>query len=202
MAPYNDQGANTEVYGVQDIFSAVVTDFAPVFCKSVGLGFLVSAWAKLRDIESFRAICAGYPGAARFGLRTTSSLILSGEFAIGAALLAPHDGSSRFALAAALLWTAATTAAVAGRRLRGERKFRCGCGTDLSEESSALWLLVRNVLIAAGLLAAAAGGDLRATAPLDSIPQTMAAVGLLLGIQLLKTAISTLRRVREWRTAG
>jgi hypothetical protein len=200
------------MYSFQLILPPVAADMASVFYKAVALGFLVSAWVKFREIEAFRLICANYPGAASIGVRAISSVVIFAEFTLGAAMLTPHHLSNLLGLAAALLWIAAVTAAVALRRFHGEKRFRCGCGMDLSEESSAGWLLVRNALIMIGLAVAAVGGNFstngfrdvlsRDIVFRDTMMQLMAAVSLLLGMRLLAAAVLTWRKVKEWRTVG
>jgi hypothetical protein len=177
----------------------IAAHVAAALCGALGVYFLVSAWAKLRDLEAFRLICIGYPGAAMIGVRTASWLIVCGETGIGALLIVPLRGGITYGIAVALLWTAAASAAVAVRRLRGERWFRCGCGADLSEETSADFLLFRNALLMAGLTAALARGGVSSMVSFGGMQGLLVAADLVLGAYLIGAAARTWRQLRQWQ---
>jgi len=176
----------------------VTAHIAAALCGALGIYFLLSAWAKLRDLEAFRMIFIGYPGAALIGVRAASLLIVCGEAGIGALLIVPVRSGITYGIAAALVWTAAASAAVAVRRLRW---FRCGCGTDLSEETSADFLLIRNLLLMAGLTAALARGGVPSVASSGAIQGLLIAADLVLGAYLMGAMVRTWRQLRQWRAA-
>jgi len=179
----------------------VTAHIAAALCGALGIYFLLSAWAKLRDLEAFRLILIGYPGAAMIGVRAASLLIVCGEAGIGALLIVPVQGGITYGIAAALVWTAAASAAVAVRRLRGERWFRCGCGTDLSEETSADFLMFRSVLLMAGLTAALARGGVPSVVSSGATQGLLIAADLVLGAYLMGAMVRTWRQLRQWRAA-
>jgi len=180
----------------------VASDAAAILCSAVAISFLISVWAKIREMEAFRLICAGYPGISIIGVRAAASLILLAEAAIGVALLIPYRQSLSSGIAASLVWIAAASSVIALRRLRGERKFRCGCGSDLSKETSAEWLLVRNAIVMAALATVLVLGGVKSVTAFEVISDLLTALGVVLGIYLLAAAARTWRQVREWQVLG
>jgi hypothetical protein len=170
---------------------------AIVFCEALGLSFLISAWTKAHDMEAFRLIAMGYPGVSRLGVRASASIIVLAETVIGTALIGAMWRTD-IGATAAILWIVTASGAIALRRMRGEKRFQCGCGSDLSEETSAALLLVRNTLLLAGLAAVLAFTSDQPISSSELTADLLTAAAVLLSIHLLRAATRTWRRVREW----
>jgi hypothetical protein len=165
---------------------------------SVGVTLLLGASIKARDMEAFRLASGGYPGAARFGVAAVSNLFVGSEFVSGALIVAPDPYCSRVGLACGILLTFVATMAVALRWRRGERRFRCGCGTDLNADSSAHILLARNVLFILTLSAAAATTNDGPSDVWELSQQYLTAIGIVVSVHLLASARLTRTRIMEW----
>src|SRR3954469_6812402 len=110
-------------------------------CSFFGILLLSSAWAKFRSGKEFREIAADYRLARWLPARLWAPAVAPFE----GLLAAGHLSLNRYLAACSLFGTLAfigvATWGVAGRWRRGEGRFRCGCGPDLSEERDASTLL-------------------------------------------------------------
>lgn len=160
---------------------------------------LAGVWTKIRNIEAFRLICAGYPGATTLGVVNLATVAIAGELVFSTMILLPDPTVSRVGLAGCVFGVSAATAAIALRRWRGEKYFRCGCGTDLDTESSASWLIGRNILLLAMLATALVALDAFVPAGLgDNLALLLAVTGVVACVYLLAAAKLTWARIREW----
>lgn len=169
----------------------------------MGILLALSAWSKFRDPAAFLEVVRGYPLPKWADARVWWSAVGPLEGLLGVALLFGRPGwLTQGALAGALAFVGFATVAVAVRRARGETRFRCGCGGDLSEVQGASWILARNgvlmAVLAAGLAEAPAGHQRAATSP----PLVLAGVGLVLGLRLFEAALRAWGITREWKALG
>jgi Methylamine utilisation protein MauE len=174
---------------------------AGVICAFTGAFLLSSAWSKLRRPESFRAIAAQYPFPRVMGERRLVWMIPWIEFTLALAVLTTREPYTLWGVAGTCLFLITASAAVLGRVLRGERRFRCGCGGDLSQSHSAGWILLRNftwLLLLSRLLV----GTIPAAAGESVVPSCFAGVGLLASLKLAEAAHSTWRAITEWKVSG
>jgi hypothetical protein len=174
----------------------------PYGCGVLGALFVLSAWAKFRAPEEFRDIAAAYPLARWLPARVWASWVAPLEMALGTGLLSLQRGVVAPALIGSLVLLGVATWGVGWRLLRGERRFRCGCGSALDEESSAALVLLRNfVLCAVALLATIALGWEQGSAP-SLLPVGLTSVGVLLGVALLRAAVKVWWWSRQWTVRG
>src|SRR4051812_24953590 len=103
-------------------------------CSFFGMYLLASAWAKFRSGEEFREIAAGYRLAPWLPARLWAPAVAPFEAMMAAGHLSLHRYLATSALFGTLAFLSVATWGVAGRRRRGEGRFRCGCGPDLGEE--------------------------------------------------------------------
>ena len=170
-----------------------------LFCCVVGALLLFSAGAKLRDWVTFREIVRGYrlPGLA--ALAVAVPLL---EVVLGLALLSLEPRLTAWGLGGALAFLGRASAAVARRRLRGEKRFRCGCGGDLSEEHPALALLARNGLLIILLAVALVFGENASPRVGERFPVYLTAGATAVGLKLLNALLRARRFRSEWKAFG
>ncbi|MDE2296079.1 MAG: methylamine utilization protein MauE [Gammaproteobacteria bacterium] len=108
---------------------------------------------KIRDFESFAGVFAAYRIAPARGSRAFAALVPAMELA--AALALPWPSTHRIAGFGAAGLIALYGAAIAWNLARGRRDLDCGCGGPRDRRRIAGWMVWRNALIAALLVAAA-----------------------------------------------
>src|SRR5262245_37966536 len=118
-----------------------------LICSFIGALLLSSAWAKKRHPDVFVEIVRSYPLPSYLKTRAWARMVLLTESLLGLALLSGHDRVVDGGLWGAIIFIFAATCAVLARLARGERRFPCGCGGNLSEAQNATLLLVRNLLL-------------------------------------------------------
>ena len=172
----------------------------------IGALLIVSALTKIRDPRTFRKIVAEYPifaghsGAAYAVSRGVPWV----EFTLGLLLLSSRADLARVGFCGALVFLSLATLALAHRAAGGERKIRCGCGSDPDETHSLILLLLRNSL----LLAIVTGGlvfprTVTAPQPADqSVVWCAMGFGVVLTFKLLHAAWAAREAANEWRVAG
>jgi hypothetical protein len=166
---------------------------------ALGMGLLAAAWAKVRDFDLFLELVRGYPLPGRLGPRAVAVGVPALEGVLGTALLSLHPLLSRVGAAGTLALLAAVSGAVGYRLLRGEKRFRCGCGGDLAADHSAAAVLLRNALLAAAAGLAVAGP---AAGPAGALPLWLTGAGLVLGAKGAAAALRARRFAREWTASG
>jgi hypothetical protein len=171
---------------------------AILVARAIAIYLLSSAYSKTRQFGAFRMICAAWPGVAWLGPANVAVSVVLGEFVLALAILSPEPELARLGLIAAALWIFAATMLVAWRWRRGESRFRCGCGTDISAESSALGLLLRNVAFMLAMIAAIPGVDAAPRTFWTATTLNGIALGLVLSARLLSAAGQARSRIREW----
>ncbi len=168
----------------------------------VGALLLSAAWAKVRDPGTFLEIVRTYP-LPNWLPRTTLAWSLPWlEGVLGLVLLLPVGWLTSVGLAGALTLVGLATAAVAMRWLRGEKRFRCGCGGDLSEDQSAIEVLLRNGALIALLAVALAGASETPGVLAPLLPVYLSAIGLLAGLKLASAALRAWRAIHVWKVSG
>lgn len=173
----------------------------PVSC-CLGLLLLLTAWSKYREPRKFLEIVQDYPWLRSTMPRRWVWMVPWLEALLGVALLSLNPWLTTAALVGVLLWILLASIAVAARLVRGERRFRCGCGGNLDEEHSAAGVLQRN-----GLLSILVGGVLAIGHPgwpVDTavLPVYLTAVGGVLGVGLAGAALRAWRNTGQWKVSG
>ena len=108
---------------------------------------------KIRDFDGFAALFAAYEIAPARGSRTLAALVPAIE--LTAALALPWPATHRAAALAAAALIALYGAAIGLNLARGRRNLDCGCGDPRDRRPIAGWMVWRNALVAALLVAAA-----------------------------------------------
>ena len=108
---------------------------------------------KIRDFDRFSAVFAAYRIAPAGALRALAPLVPAAELSLALAL--PWPPTHRFAGLAAAALIGLYAAAIALNLARGRRDLDCGCGGPRDRRHIAAWMVWRNALIAALLIAAA-----------------------------------------------
>jgi len=159
--------------------------------------FASAAIHKLRHLQQFAHVFAGYGIASLLHRRQLSWLIPLLEVLIAAGLLLPTTRDAAAALGAALLLGYALAIR---RNLRAGRKLvACGCGGPGQGRPIAGWMVTRNLLLAAALGAAALPWQAR---PLQWIDTTTIAFGVTAMALLYASAERLLGDLGQARTAG
>src|SRR5262245_56061435 len=162
---------------------------------------LGSAWAKIREPGVFRQILRQYGASARFARRGTRAVPLA-ELAVAACLLSLQASWIRVALFGACAFFVAASGLVVFRAMRGDTRFRCGCGGDLSQPHHAGWMLARNAaLFGMCVTAMLLGLEARYSLP-DAVPAYLMSATLLATIKLSHAARMAHGAINEWTAAG
>lgn len=114
--------------------------------------FAGAAGHKLRDLDRFAEVFAGYDIAPRLVRWRLTWLVPVAEILLALGLLLPASRTAAAALAAALL--SAYAVAIAVNLRAGRRLVACGCGGPDQRRPIAAWMVWRNLLLAAVLGAA------------------------------------------------
>lgn len=171
-----------------------------LLCCSVGLWLLAAAWAKVRRFDTFIQIVRTYPlpGWLRPSVGYAIPVV---EALLAFALLSPWPALAARGLVATLILLCPMSGAVALRLARGERRFRCGCGGDLTREHSAIFVLARNILVGAAVPAALLILRPGFEASVQ-LPLYLAGAAVVLGLRLADAAVVGWRSALEWKAAG
>jgi len=149
--------------------------------------FLLAAWHKLRDIDSFESAAAAYRLLPAAWIRPFARLLPALEAVAGMGLLFAVIREHAAWLALGLLFV--MTGAVAINLARGIRDIDCGCGSAPIPLSP--FLVARNLVLAGGLIVAMQASAPRALHWLDYVTVaggTLALLGLYAaGNELLAT---------------
>ena len=106
---------------------------------ALAIVFLVAAWQKLRDLETFEAALANYALLPNWLLAPVARVLPLLELGAGLALVAAPTHAAGAMLVLGLL--VLVTAAVAINLLRGRADVGCGCG-GIEDEQRLSWALV------------------------------------------------------------
>lgn len=117
--------------------------------------FLRAGWHKVADYGRFLGFVADYRLLPERLVEPVARLLIGAEFAVVALLAWPSQSALGAAAAAALLSLYAL--AIGVNVARGRRRIDCGCGG--TAQSLSWSLVIRNALLAALALLAAAGGS-------------------------------------------
>jgi len=132
---------------------------------ALALLFASAAWHKLRALPQFRAVLVAYrvlPAAVSGRVAWIVPLL---ELAVAAALAWPATRPAATAAGAALL--VAYAGGIALNLARGRRDLDCGCAGPGDRRPIALWMVARNLLLAACLGIAAVPWSPRALVAVD-----------------------------------
>src|SRR5262249_19472807 len=162
--------------------------------------FLSSAWSKFRDPATFVMIMESYrlPRGMRISARGIPWL----EALLGLALLSPNVRWTVTALGGALVFILVASGAVAIRLLRGEKRFRCGCGGDLTEEHNGVGIIVRNILLILLVILGLVGASSHWLPATPVLPIYLIGMSLALCWQLGEALLRAWRFTYEWKASG
>ncbi|MGH6632334.1 MauE/DoxX family redox-associated membrane protein [Sphingopyxis sp.] len=125
-----------------------------LFCAAIAAMLAWGAASHLRHWQRFRALVADYRLVPDFAVRPTAGAVVLGEWLAAALILVP--GPSRvvgFVFGATLLTALAVAMAI--NLLRGRRSLSCGCDLFAADRPIAWPLVLRNLLLATLMFAAA-----------------------------------------------
>ncbi|HLS55076.1 MAG TPA: MauE/DoxX family redox-associated membrane protein [Zeimonas sp.] len=143
---------------------------------ALALVFIVGAWHKLADLDTFRLAVERYRLLAPSAARGAALALPMAEALAGLMLLLPASRTAGAALAAVVLGLVST--AVAVNLLRGHRDIDCGCGTPGTGQRLSWALVARNAALLAACVVAAAPEQARELVWLDAFTAVFAALAL------------------------
>jgi hypothetical protein len=130
-----------------------------VLAAAVALLFASASAHKLRDLRRFDEIFAAYGFLTSLARWRLSRAIPILELAVAGGLL--FDSSRPCAAAAGMVLLSIYAVAIAVNIGRGRRDLACGCGGPDDKRPIALWMVWRNIIVAAALAASLAPWTLR-----------------------------------------
>jgi uncharacterized membrane protein YphA (DoxX/SURF4 family) len=161
--------------------------------------FASASFHKLRDLNHFAQVFRAYemlPGA----LARLSPLVPILELTVGAALLVSPSRTAAAAAGVVLLFTYAV--AIGINLARGRRDLSCGCGGPHEERPIAVWMVWRNLILAALLALTLLPGTQRPLGAADALTigaGTAVAAFLYMSLDVLLGRLAP--RVAAWRTS-
>ncbi len=169
----------------------------------IGTQFLLSAWAKVRDLPTFLAILANYPLIASLPKKTFAFLIIIFEICLGFSLISFQGELIRLAFFGAIIFIICANILAFIRLIKGEKKFRCGCGESLNEEQSSFWLLFKNFVWLFVLLFCV-NQNIPTVFMLSkaSLNIFLIGFGFLAIIKLLLAFYRAIANIKQWKAAG
>lgn len=174
-----------------------------ILCIAIGTYLFLSAVEKSRNFSTFAEIFKSY----RIPLLAKSRKVVIGivliEFVLALSLLSFNDKMVWVGLCGTLIFISLATIGIAARLLKGEKRFRCGCGKDLAEESSAVWLMLRNLILLAVLsfcLSCATAASLQWSD--ETLFIYLSGLGCLSIVQLGDAALKAINHIKKWKALG
>ncbi len=164
---------------------------------ALGVLLLLAAWAKLRDIESFRDVLANYELLTPWLLAPVAWVLALAECAAGALLL-PTATRPIGAMLAGGLWLI-VTAAIVLALARGRGGIDCGCGGAQQDVPLGTGLVVRNLVLLALTAVAAAPIAAREVVWLDFVAVGATVLFILGAITLTNTLLAQHSRLHALR---
>ena len=173
-----------------------------VITAFLGALLLSSSATKFQHPRQFQEITREYPWGRLWARVALAVPVFEGLAAL--LLFSFQDPFCRIGKWATLGFLLAATAGLAARRIRGERRFRCGCGPDPSHVQSASVLLVRNAALTAITAAALISSPTRleTRAPALQFYAVLAGCGLVLAARLVAAAWTARGAIEEWKASG
>ncbi len=167
-----------------------------------GIILIESALAKWQQSEAFARAFLAYPLLRTWPGVRGAAMVPALELLLGAGMLFLQSPIGTAAAWGALLFLMLATAAILARRIQGERRFVCGCGSDFEHQRSFAGLLTRNLALAAVLL-----GSVQAPGPNFSrpgMPILLVGLAAVLAGRLARAALLSVRAVKEqeWKASG
>lgn len=164
---------------------------------ALGVLLLLAAWAKLREIESFRDVLANYELLAPWLLAPVAWVLALAECAAGVLLL-PTATRPIGAVLAGVLWLVVTAAVVLALS-RGRGGIDCGCGGAQQDVPLGTGLVVRNLVLLALTAVAAAPIAAREVVWLDFVAVGATVLFILGAITLTNTLLAQHSRLHALR---
>lgn len=167
---------------------------AQIVLTAFGLMFLLDAADKALHPRRFATSLAAYellPEAVNGAAATVLAIV---GFVVGAALLGHYEVAAAATAGSGVLLVFALGMAI--NLWRGRADLECGCGTAAGGQRLQWRLVLRNVVLAGALMAAAAaGGEVAAAGFFEVLP---AAFGLVL-VHLAVSAVWASGSQQQWR---
>jgi hypothetical protein len=178
--------------------SSIDPALSAVVALGVALLFATAALHKLADWSRFRAALAGYRIAPDWLVPGLAVAVVVIETVAAALLPLPASRPAGALLAAGLL--ASYAVAIGVNLRRGRTSIDCGCFGPGARNQIGPWMVIRNLLLAVVVLAAALPLTSRSLAPLDAL--TIG--GAVTCLAILYAAQEVLQRLtpRTTRSAG
>ncbi len=174
-----------------------------IICISIGFQLLLSALAKFRNFSTFLPIFHSYQFPAIFKNYFFARLLILTEALLGVSLLSLNEKIMWFGICGTIFFIFIANFLISIRLLKGEKKFRCGCGESLNEEHNALWLLIHNfalILILFFCLSETISNTLQVSQYTLFIFLT--ALGLLSVVKLASAVFKAIFAIEQWKAAG
>ncbi|MGI8638681.1 MAG: MauE/DoxX family redox-associated membrane protein [Pyrinomonadaceae bacterium] len=174
-----------------------------IICISIGFQLLLSAIAKFRNFSTFLSIFQSYKFPAIFKNTFFARILILAEALLGVSLLSLNEKIIWFGICGTIFFIFIANVLISIRLVKGEKKFRCGCGETLNEEHNALWLLIRNfalILILFFCLSETISNSFQVSQPTLFIFLT--GLGLLSVIKLASAVFKAIFAIKQWKAAG
>lgn len=167
-----------------------------VISFSIGLFLLHSAWVKFRSLNDFAEILRDY------SFKINPIFIIIFEAILGVLLISFYSAFVVFGLLGTIIFIGLATSIFLLRIIRGEKKFRCGCGRDLSQTHDARWLIVRNLIILSCLIWALSGFKSQTFVALEVFLLYLVSSAVVLSLNFIGAFWRAGRAIREWKAFG
>ena len=173
-----------------------------LFLAALAVEFGFSAYAKFKNRETFGSVLHEYGMRSRRLRRATTFIVPATEGALCVLLLTLQHPWTDVGAWGALGFLIVVTAALAVRAVRGDKRFRCGCGGDLDQTHDAGALILRNAALIFFTAVV-----IRLAAPLEaSVLQRLevycCGAVIVMAIRLSATMVSRFRELSEWNTSA
>ena len=176
---------------------------ATIFITILGFTFLFSAWAKCKDLQLFQKILATYSNSNLFQSKIFSISIIVYEVLVAFLLLINQPLLTKIGLFLAIIFIICANLLLVIRLLRGDYKFRCGCGSSLEKEQNVIWSILKNFLvIILGIITLNYFTLNISIFSLEFNLIILLSLGLISIPQLLKAIWNNLIILRQWKVSG
>jgi Methylamine utilisation protein MauE len=142
-------------------------DLGALLILGMALLLVTAFWQKQRHLPDFQAVLEAYQLVPRALVPLIARVLPAGELGLALALLWPPMRSVAALTVAALMLTYASAIAINLRR--GRLDLDCGCAGASDRRPIAGWMVVRNLLLAAGIATASLPWSSRALEPVDAL---------------------------------
>lgn len=174
-----------------------------IICIFIGTQFILSALGKTKDLKTFKSILNSYKVPKLISSKKAIQAIIAFEFVLGLFFLSLFQTLSLIAVVGAILFILMTVVLILNRWMNGEKKFRCGCGDNLEQESNALFLIFRNLIYLGLLIGVLANLHLiNNFLTKDLLFIYLTGFGLVAVLRICKAIYNALNYIKEWKMVG